>query len=96
MTTCESPLTFDTVPYMKVTLLTIVVQTGKIGLSTSIILSLVLEDKFHEKASKIWNQKNDIVCSILTSIEATIVLRRFYKSNKNKLSSNWLSKNKKN
>jgi predicted nucleic acid-binding protein len=62
---------------------------------TSIILSLILEDEFHEKASKIWNQKNDVICSILTSIEATIVLRRFYKSNKSKLTSNWLSKNEK-
>jgi predicted nucleic acid-binding protein len=62
---------------------------------TSIILSLILEDEFHEKASKIWNQKNDVVCSILTAIEATIVLRRFYKSNKSKLTSNWLSKNEK-
>ncbi len=62
---------------------------------TSIILSLILEDEFHEKASKIWNQKIDVICSILTSIEATIVLRRFYKSNKSKLTSNWLSKNEK-
>lgn len=62
---------------------------------TSIILSLILEDEFHEKASKIWNQKNDVVCSILTAIEANIVLRRFYKSNKSKLTSNWLSKNEK-
>ncbi len=62
---------------------------------TSIILSLILEDEFHEKASKIWNQKNDVICSILTSIEATIVLRRFYKSKKSKLTSNWLSKNEK-
>jgi predicted nucleic acid-binding protein len=62
---------------------------------TSIILSLILEDEFHAKASKIWNQKNDVFCSILTAVEARIVLRRFYKSNKSKLTSNWLSKNEK-
>jgi hypothetical protein len=64
-------------------------------IESSLILSLILEDEFHEKASIIWNQKHENVSSILTSIETIIVVRRFFKLIKSKFPQNWLSKNEK-
>ncbi|PKA06466.1 PIN domain-containing protein [Leptospira harrisiae] len=64
-------------------------------IETSIILSIILGDHFNDKAVKIWNASSEKVSSILTLIEATIVLRRFFKNNKKNLSSQWLSKNEK-
>ncbi|MGV3667744.1 MAG: PIN domain-containing protein, partial [Leptospira bouyouniensis] len=64
-------------------------------IETSIILSIILGDPFNEKAVKIWNAPSEKVSSILTLIEATIVLRRFFKSNKKNLSAQWLSKHEK-
>ena len=64
-------------------------------IETSIILSIILGDHFHDKAVKIWNAHSEKVSSILTLIEATIVLRRFFKNQKKTLSSQWLSKHEK-
>ncbi|WP_367898699.1 PIN domain-containing protein [Leptospira sp. WS58.C1] len=64
-------------------------------IETSIILSIILGDHFHDKAVKIWNAPSEKVSSILTLIEATIVLRRFFKNQKKFLSSQWLSKHEK-
>lgn len=64
-------------------------------IETSIILSIILGDHFHDKAIKIWNTPSEKVSSILTLIEATIVIRRFYKNQKKSLSSKWLSKQEK-
>ncbi|MCG6146544.1 PIN domain-containing protein [Leptospira bandrabouensis] len=64
-------------------------------IETSIILSIILGDHFNEKAVKIWNAPSEKVSSILTIIEATIVLRRFFKNNKKNLSAQWLSKHEK-
>lgn len=64
-------------------------------IETSIILSIILGDPFNDKAVNIWNSPSEKVSSILTLIEATIVLRRFFKNNKKNLSSQWLSKHEK-
>ena len=64
-------------------------------IETSIILSIILGDHFHDKAIKIWNTPSEKVSSILTLIEATIVLRRIYKNQKKSLPSQWLSKHEK-
>jgi hypothetical protein len=62
-------------------------------IESSIFLSLIFEDDFYEKAVIIWNSENYKITSILSSIESTIVLRRYYFHNKGKLSPKWLSKN---
>jgi predicted transcriptional regulator len=62
-------------------------------IESSIFLSLLFEDDFYEKAVKIWNSDNYKITSILSSIESTIVLRRYYFHNKEKLNTKWLSKN---
>jgi len=64
-------------------------------IETSVILSIILGDHFHDEAVKIWNAPGEKVSSILTLIEATIVLRRFFKNQKKSLSSQWLSKHEK-
>ncbi|EKJ85762.1 PIN domain-containing protein [Leptospira meyeri] len=64
-------------------------------IETSILLSIILGDHFNDKAVSIWNAQSEKVSSILTLIEATIVLRRFFKANKKNLSSHWLSKQEK-
>jgi hypothetical protein len=56
-------------------------------------LSLIFKDDFYEEAANIWNSENYKITSILSSIESTIVLRRYYFHNKGKLSPKWLSKN---
>ncbi|EMY76027.1 PIN domain protein [Leptospira weilii serovar Ranarum str. ICFT] len=64
-------------------------------IETSVILSLVFEDNFYDKAAFIWNKPAEKTSSILTSIEGLIVLRRYFKNQRKSLPSNWISKQEK-
>ncbi|MBE7410874.1 MAG: PIN domain-containing protein [Leptospiraceae bacterium] len=64
-------------------------------IESSILISILVEDDFYKKAENIWSLEGEKISSILTSIEAKIVLRRFHKLNKCILPLNWLSKKEK-
>jgi predicted nucleic acid-binding protein len=65
-------------------------------IETSVILSLILEDQFYEKALSIWEKDGAKVTSILTEIEGITVLRRYFeKDSSKKLPANWLSSKEK-
>jgi predicted nucleic acid-binding protein len=59
---------------------------------SSIILSILLNEKRQEEAYSLWHNSEIKVSSILLRIETIVTLRRAYEQNKTKFDSKWLGR----
>ncbi len=59
---------------------------------SSVLLSILLDEKQKEEAYFLWKNAGIRVSSILLKIESVIVLRRIYEQYKAKLPANWLKR----
>jgi len=57
---------------------------------SSVLLSIILDEKRSEEANKLWSNATVRVSSILLKIEVLTVLRRTFSHNESKLEKNWL------
>lgn len=57
---------------------------------SSVLLSILLDEKRSDEAQKLWSKATVRVSSILLKIEVLTVLRRTYLHNESKLENNWL------
>jgi len=57
---------------------------------SSVLLSIILDEKRSDEARKLWSGASVGVSSILLKIEVLTVLRRTYSNNEIKLGKNWL------
>jgi predicted nucleic acid-binding protein len=58
---------------------------------SSLLLSILFDEKLQSEAVSLWKTSPDKVSSILLRIETIVSLRRFYENNKYKLDPSWLA-----